>query len=364
MMSFVGEYLVGADNYSTMLLNNVEFREMAKLASTGPNKNWFEQVILGEKEPEITLLFQKINFRLVSWVAKAGEHKRDGVKGIKATLSQYELKVLNMLQDKSVGGLVSFEDGNLNNCERIGVVVLVQILSREFNNRLCHGLATNAEKASMVRNESEPLPVRDVNQIFGWAIFNTRLGLIEKKRKEFEGSIKEIKLTNQINFLSEMRMYASEAVLSDDYVEKYYDLFLRSTDRGYMTLVREKYCGFGLQLMDKLSRLVTQQKLKLEHEVVKKAKISILEDIELKETFLDCCESDIYLVGEKEKMEMFVVLVTKTANARFSDELRAFRQANTVRGCKKTVTGQSLRAGFKGRVVTAINLEKKFSQKK
>ena len=56
--------------------------------------------------------------------------------------------------DKSVGGLVSLEDGNLNNCERIGVVVLVQILSRYFNNRLCHGLATNAEKASIVRQEN------------------------------------------------------------------------------------------------------------------------------------------------------------------------------------------------------------------
>ena len=240
MMTFIGEDLFGADNYSKILVNNVEFREMAKLSSTGPYSNWFKDIILGKKEPEITILSQKINLRLVSFLAKAGERQRDGIKSVAASLSHYEVKVLNMLQEKCVGGLVSIENADLNNCERIGVVVLVQILSREFHTRIRQGLATNAEKLSIHKSNSTPMPVRDVNQIFGWSIFHTRLGLIEEKRKVFEETPEEIKLTNQINFLSDMRMYASEAILSDDYMKRYYDIFLRSTDRGYMTLVREK----------------------------------------------------------------------------------------------------------------------------
>ena len=79
-------------------------------------------------------LVNKINLRLVSFLAKAGERQRDGIKGVAASLSHYEVKVLNdMLQEKCVVGLVSIENADLNNCERIGVVVLVQILSREFH---------------------------------------------------------------------------------------------------------------------------------------------------------------------------------------------------------------------------------------
>ena len=88
MMTFIGEDLFGvADNYSKILMNNVEFREMAKLSSNGPYSNWFENVIRGKKEPEITTLCQKINLRLVSFLlAKAGEHKRDGENKLAASI--------------------------------------------------------------------------------------------------------------------------------------------------------------------------------------------------------------------------------------------------------------------------------------
>ena len=40
-------------------------------------------------------------------------------------------------------------------------------------------------------------------------------------RNEFEGSPEALKLRRRIKFISEMRIYATEAVLSEDHVKKY-----------------------------------------------------------------------------------------------------------------------------------------------
>ena len=77
-----------------------------------------------------------------------------------------------------------------------------------------------------------------------------------------------------------MRMYASEVILSDTYLEKCYDSFLRSSNRGYMTLFSEQCFDFGLHLIEKISSSLTQEKLKSELGITQKAKKNILGDKE------------------------------------------------------------------------------------
>jgi len=132
-------------------------------------------------------------------------------------------------------------------------------------------------------------------------------------------------------------------------MKKYYNGFFRAGNRGYLTLISEKYCGFGLKLMDKLSQLVTQTKLQSDLGVVKSAKENILSDKVLQEIFLKSCNDDTNLNGKEEKLEMYAILVSKAANARFCDEFRAYREAHTVRGCKKNLTGLSHRQELKAK---------------
>ena len=48
--------------------------------------------------------------------------------------------------------------------------------------------------------------------------------------------------------------------------------------------------------------------------------------------FMDCCKDNEHLVTKEDKEKIFEVLVKKTANAKYSYEFRAYREAHTVRG--------------------------------
>ena len=93
-----------------------------------------------------------------------------------------------------------------------------------------------AETGKEKEGTEKLLHVRDVNLMFGWAIFHLRLIKIREKIKEHVDNEKTEKLTNEIEFLSNMRIYAEEALLSESYLDKCYDSFLRSSNRGFMTL--------------------------------------------------------------------------------------------------------------------------------
>ena len=48
-----------------------------------------------------------------------------------------------------------------------------------------------------------------------------------------------------------------------EYLDKHYDYFMRSANRGYLTLVAIKYFEFGSLLIEKVSEGLTQTKLKI-----------------------------------------------------------------------------------------------------
>eukprot|EP00536_Pseudo-nitzschia_multiseries_P006133 jgi/Psemu1/14547/gm1.14547_g len=102
-----------------------------------------------------------------------------------------------------------------------------------------------------------------------------------------------------------MRFYAEEALQSQVYLDKCYDSFLRSSNRGRLTL--------------KVSASVDQEKLGNDPDVTANAKDGILKNDELLEAFLDCSKE----------------LVDKVINARFSsEEIRAYREEHTATGTK------------------------------
>ena len=180
--------------------------------------------------------------------------------------------------------------------------------------------------------DNDETPNSDVNLIFGLAIFHTRKKKIHQQKHYEENTREAILLGKEIKFLSEMRTYISEVILSEVYLEKCYDSFLRSSNRGYMTLVSEEYFDFGLRLMKKIANSLTQDVIKSELGVTKKAKQSLFRDNDLKQMFMNCCKDSNHLEKKQEKEKMYQELVNKTANAKYSDEFRAYREAHTVRG--------------------------------
>ena len=110
---------------------------------------------------------------------------------------------------------------------------------------------------------SKAMGNQDVNKIFGWAIFNLRLKKIKEwdVKHVFDFTDGYIRCNNEVEFLSRMRTYTAHGLLSEKYMETYYDSVLRSNNRGYLTLVNEDYFEFGYKLMKLVSESLTQDLL-------------------------------------------------------------------------------------------------------
>ena len=92
-------------------------------------KKWFERIILGEDESYFDQLCQSINMKLLDLIMKTEEERQEkkSVKG-KAT-SSLMIKVINLLQDPLLDGLI---DKQTTNDERMAIIVLVNILNAEL----------------------------------------------------------------------------------------------------------------------------------------------------------------------------------------------------------------------------------------
>eukprot|EP00536_Pseudo-nitzschia_multiseries_P007333 jgi/Psemu1/17706/gm1.17706_g len=158
-----------------------------------------------------------------------------------------------------------------------------------------------------------------------------------------EESENGLQLQKEIDFLSSMRFYAEEALQSQVYLDKCNDSFLRSSNRGRLTLVDEQYFHFGVMLMKKVSASVDQEKLGNDPDVTANAKDDILKNDELLGIFLDCCKGNVYLGKLSEKKKIFAEFVDKMINARFSEEIRAYREEHAARGTKYKGTNLTMR---------------------
>eukprot|EP00536_Pseudo-nitzschia_multiseries_P014204 jgi/Psemu1/37863/gm1.37863_g len=96
-------------------------------------------------------------------------------------------------------------------------------------------------------------------------------------------------------------------------------------------------------LMKKVSASVDQEKLGNDPDATANAKDDILKNGELLEVFLDCSKGNVYLGKLSEKKKIFAELVDKVINARFSEEIRAYREEHTARGTKYKGTNLTMR---------------------
>ena len=298
LVELIGHKQAGAANFPELLAKSLPFKEVAKLASLGPCKLWFEEVIRG-RQAGFCALCRRVNLRLVMLVCESGRRRAAArtVEG-KSRVRFHQL-LFRMLQDNTMNGLISEEAASCHP-ERMAVAALVQVLHLELEKRLSAGIlavrARCAEAQSSVG--SQKAPTKDVIQLFGWAVYSQQqvlIGQIRKLEEELPGVEEEegAPLREEVNFLTELQMYEAEAAMSESYIKNWYGGFLRAENRGYMSLVKEEYCPFGLKLVEKVAGLVTQEKLKNNTGAVESAKAEILQDPTLQGMFLEACSSKV-----------------------------------------------------------------------
>eukprot|EP00536_Pseudo-nitzschia_multiseries_P000756 jgi/Psemu1/1698/gm1.1698_g len=93
----------------------------------------------------------------------------------------------------------------------------------------------------------------------------------------------------------------------------------------------------------KKKHLDVGDKVDNDSDVTANAKDDILKNDELLEVFLDCSKGDIYLGKLSEKKKIFAELVDKVINARFSEEIRVYREEHTAREAKYKGTNLTMR---------------------
>ena len=255
-LRFIGEK-EDMEHYSDVMLQTDAFVDYAKSSTHQDGvKKWFEKIILGEDESYFDELCQSINMKLLDLIMKtAVERQRKKTDKGKATHSLM-IKVINLLQDPLLDGLI---DQQTNNDERMAIIVLVNILNAELEKKQWNGLCDYFETNNRKDGADTQHNNRDVNVILGWAIFHLRWGFINDLENLVEKSEKEEMLQTNIEFLSSMRIYAEEAMLQQEYLDTYYDSFMRSANRGFLTLVTIKYFEFGSLLMVKVTEGLPQK---------------------------------------------------------------------------------------------------------
>eukprot|EP00536_Pseudo-nitzschia_multiseries_P002489 jgi/Psemu1/5661/gm1.5661_g len=256
-------------SYSEILMDNDVFNDYAAALMLKQGiKEWFKKIIPGQADA----IFDNCRKK------KRARSKRAAI-GI-----SFHVKLFKMLQHKNMNGVISVKYAE--------------------------------SKMAKEQGKKKHLDVRDVNKILG----------IEEEESE-----NGLQLQKEIDFLSSMRFDTEEALQSQVYLDKCYDSFLRSSNRGRLTLVNEQYFHFGVMLMKKVSASVDQERLGNDPDVTANAKGDIWKN------------GNVYLGKLSEKKKIFAELVDKVINARFSEEIRAYKEEHTARGTKYKGTNLTMR---------------------
>ena len=112
---------LGDINYSTWLINNSDFKEFAKASILGPAKEWFADVIKGEREYFVTSLCQKINLKLVQFMVESGKKIMELKEKKGKEKIPFHIKVLHLLQDHKLGGLLTNNQVLLTRAKELGL---------------------------------------------------------------------------------------------------------------------------------------------------------------------------------------------------------------------------------------------------
>ena len=121
IINVIGRQELGDINYSTWLINNSDFKEFAKASILGPAKEWFADVIKGEREYFVTSLCQKINLKLVQFMVESGKKIMELKEKKGKEKIPFHIKVLHLLQDHKLGGLLTNNQVLLTRAKELGL---------------------------------------------------------------------------------------------------------------------------------------------------------------------------------------------------------------------------------------------------
>jgi hypothetical protein len=150
-------------------------------------------------------------------------------------------------------------------CNHLGLSTLVQALGRYFIKNLQAGVAVHATSLRALNKKILKPNVRDVNQIFGWAVFSQRkqtiTQLYQLSRNECSDDLQHWRLA----FLNSMRILHKEAMMLEEYMRDCYDdTLLQLKNKGFLTLVSPQFFQFGKELMKFLANALTQKRIETE----------------------------------------------------------------------------------------------------
>ena len=216
-------------------------------------------------------LCQTVNSILVQMLVKAGSRRFNKKEKQKKTVV-YQYKIWEFLETSNFTRLVDAHASDIGT--RFGVVAIIQILADLLEQKLWNGVLDYAN--NLGKDNEKPLHYSNVNQIFGWSVFSAIKGK-QVERIKYDPEIDRYsELSKEINFMQEMRMYKSDAALSDQYLKNCYHDTMRTLDRGHMTLIKEEFFTFGYQLLDSISAAATEEKVMARIGVLKLAKLNLL----------------------------------------------------------------------------------------
>lgn len=183
---------------------------------------------------------------------------------------------------------------------------------------------------------------RDVNKIFGWSIYHLRKQKIRKMASQDLPQPTRHMLKKELDFLETMIFHKEDALLDETYMAKSYDVFMRSFDRGGLTLVNPQYFDLGVKIMKRVSTSYTRDDLVGSMGVTKLSKEKVVNDEGLIQHFQNVSK-DYEELDVNERKVIFQELMKKVVNAKYTDVVNVAKADFTSRGSKDNPTAFSTR---------------------
>ena len=149
-------------------------------------------------------------------------------------------------------------------------------------------------------------------------------------------------LKKELDFLETIIFHKEDALLDETYMAKSYDVFMRSFDRGGLTLVNPQYFDLGVKIMKRVSTSYTRDDLVGSMGVTKLSKEKVVNDEGLIQHFQNVSK-DYEELDVNERKVIFQELMKKVVNAKYTDVVNVAKADFTSRGSKDNPTAFSTR---------------------
>jgi hypothetical protein len=331
-------------HFSELLLGDTDFSEIAKVSVGGRAEEFFKAMCLleGKADEKFDRICQTINARLVKIVGREirKRQKSKTESTIKVTMWR---QIMEYLQSPRFAKLVKSNPGAALK-SHAGMVVVVITLTRLLNEKIRIGMVAGSKRLQGAPQTQVMIDAkREVNNFFGWAIFQVYDVYRDKQRSELTDDDEMKDADNHVLYLRTMRVLHKDVIGDTDYLENCYSDHLQLENNGGLTLLSRKYFDFGTFLMSIIANAFTQAHIVNEgNESWTKGMARVNTQFEaIKQRFLALGE-DFEQLETSAKVRVLERLVRKTAHARHGVELKIYKE-NTVKRKGKNYVGSTHR---------------------